>query len=199
MKLKRWIKATAMGLCGCLLLSFCGFQATCEDIADRVLRLHILAASDSDEDQAMKLKVRDAILAATEAEMRSFDSKDGALLTLRDLLPTIERTAEACLAENGCNDAVEVELCRMYFTTRHYDTGTMPAGYYDAVRVKLGEAKGRNWWCVLFPPMCVGSAGEQTLDEVLTEEEVNIVSHPEQYEVRFKLVEWFYELCRWFS
>ncbi len=199
MSWNRWVKALAMGLCGCLLLSFCGFQAACEDIADRVLRLHILAASDSEEDQALKLKVRDAILQATGDQMGGFTDKGEALNAVQALLPTVKTVAERCLRQHGCTDTVKAELCNMYFTTRHYDGGTMPAGYYDAVRVTIGEAQGRNWWCVLFPPMCVAGAQEPAVDDVLTEAQTDIVTHPERYEVRFKLVEWFYDLCNWFA
>ena len=198
MRWDRWIKATAMGLCGCLLLSLCGFQAECERIADSVLRLHILANSDSDEDQALKYKVRDAVLEETEALLSEADDKGEALAAAQTLLPTVRKAAEDCLRRNGCDDAVDVELCRMYFNTRRYETGVMPAGYYQAVRVRLGEAAGRNWWCVLFPPMCVGSA-EELPDGVFNEAQEDIVTHPERYEVRFKLVEWFYDVCRWFS
>ena len=195
----RMVKAILMGLCGCLVLSFCGFQAVCEDISERVLRLHILANSDSEEDQALKLLVRDAILEETKGEL------DGALSTplakqrLPALLPTMEEIARDCLAANGSDYTVKAELCNMYFETRYYDQGAMPAGYYDAVRITIGEGEGHNWWCVMFPPMCVKSAESTAVEEVLTAQEADVVQHPERYEVRFKLVEWFYAVCRWFS
>ncbi len=197
MALKRVIRAICAGVVGCLLFSFCGFTAQCEDISERVLRLHILAASDSEEDQALKLKVRDAILAETDGLLDGVLSTALAEETLRDTLPHIERIAQRVLAENGVSDSVRVELCDMHFDTRYYENITMPAGEYRALRVVIGEGKGHNWWCVVFPPMCLSSACESELSDVLTEQEVAIVTEPTRYEVRFKVVEWYQQFMNW--
>lgn len=196
MKITRWIKAGCVGLVCTCLLSLCGFSAQCEDIADRVVRLHILANSDSEADQALKLKVRDAILEETAGMLDGVLSTALAREELAKALPAIEAAAKRTLLANGSDDAVTVELCEMYFTTRQYDTLTMPAGVYDALRVTIGEGKGHNWWCVVFPPLCLSGAG-QTLDGVLTDEETDIVTAPSGYEVRFKLVEWVEGIRNW--
>lgn len=190
MKITRWIKALCAGLCCTCLLSLCGFTAACEDISDRVLRLHILANSDSEEDQTLKLKVRDAILEETDGLLDGVISTEYARQALQEALPRIEKAAARCLRLNGSDDSVAVELCEMYFTTRQYDAVTMPAGVYDALRVTIGEGKGHNWWCVVFPPMCLSGAVQQPLDDVLTDKEADIVTDPSGYEVRFKIVEW---------
>lgn len=197
MVLKRVIRAICAGVIGCLLLSFCGFTRACEDISERVLRLHILAASDSEEDQAIKLKVRDAILDGTKGMLDGILNTSLAEETLRQRLPQIEDIAQRVLSENGVKDAVRVELCDMYFTTRYYENVTMPAGEYRALRVVIGEGKGRNWWCVVFPPMCLSSVCESGMTDVLTERETAIVTDSARYEVRFKVVEWYQQFMDW--
>lgn len=192
--MKRWIWAVAMGLCGCLMLSLCGFTATCEDIAGRVLRLHVIAASDSAEDQAIKLQVRDAILAETAGLLDGVTEREEAQARLTAALPRITDAGDRCLQELGSDDTVTAELCTMYFTTRQYDTVTLPAGEYEALRVTIGEGNGQNWWCVVFPPMCLSGACDTALDDVLTADETEVVTDAAQYRVRLKVVEWYYAL-----
>ena len=128
---KKWDRVLIFGLLLAVILSMAaGFDNECETVREDVLRLHILANSDSEEDQALKLRVRDAIL------------------------------REEALAQAGSADAVRVALVNMYFETREYDGTILPAGYYDAVRIELGAAEGHNWWCVLFPQLCIGTAAE---------------------------------------
>ncbi len=197
MKFGRLIKAIGVGLCGCVILSLCGFAAQCEDISDRVLRLHILAASDSDEDQAVKLKVRDAILAQTDGLLDSVNTTAAAQEKLNRVLPRIEAIAREELRRNGSNDDVKAELCKMHFDTRVYESVTMPAGVYTALRVTIGEGAGHNWWCVVFPPMCLSSVCEQEMGDVLSESQTDIVTNPSRYQVRFKVVEWYHQLRDW--
>lgn len=196
----RALKALAAGLVLSLLLSVCGFAAECEDISERVLRLHILANSDSEEDQALKLKVRDAVLEAAQGLLDGTKDAEEAEARLKEQLPAIQKAAQQCVFQNGSRDAVTVSLCRMYFTTRCYETVTLPAGQYRALRITIGEGAGHNWWCVVFPPMCLSGASEQQeLEDVLTEEETDIVTRPQQYEVRLKVVEWWNSLCQAFT
>lgn len=190
----------------------------CSSIQDKVVRLHILANSDSDADQTQKLRVRDRILNETGTLLRETQSRAEAESLIESLLPEFERIAEEQLRADGCSDRVHAELTDMYFSARTYDGGTMPAGTYRALRLTIGKGEGRNWWCVVFPPMCVSAAvgtdvsgtdasgtdvsgtdvsGAETLDDVLTAGEMDIVSHPERYEVRLKIVEWWEWLrCR---
>lgn len=193
MYLNRFFRAICVGVTVCLLLSLCGFTGQCEGVSDRVLRLHILAASDSEADQALKLKVRDAILAQTGGSLDGIYNTNLAEETLESMLPTIEAIAAEVLCENGVDDSVHVELCDMYFETRTYETVTLPAGEYRALRVTIGEGKGHNWWCVVFPPMCLSSACEQDVSDVLTDKQTDIVTNTSRYEVRLKLLEWYYE------
>ncbi len=192
--MKRWITALAMGLCGCLLLSLCGFTAACEDISERVLRLHVIAASDSAADQAIKLKVRDAVLAETAGLLDGITERAAARQVLTQALPRIENAANRCLMQLGSADEASAELCTMYFTTRQYERVTLPAGEYEALRITIGAGAGRNWWCVVFPPMCLAGACETPLEEVLTDYETQVVTDPARYRVRLKVVEWYYAL-----
>ena len=197
MVLKRGLRAVCVGVVACLLLSLCGFTAHCEGVSERVLRLHVLATSDSERDQAIKLEVRDAILEEADGLLDGVMNTALAETMLREALPQIQTTAERVLAEHGVKDTVEVELCDAYFNTRHYEHVTLPAGEYRALRVVIGDGKGRNWWCMVFPPMCLSSACEADWDEILSQEQSAIITDPTRYEVRFKVVEWYQQLMNW--
>lgn len=190
---KRWIKALAMGLVAALIVSLCGFSSfagECAEIRERVVRLHVLANSDSQEDQALKLKVRDTVVEAAAGLFDTAHNAGEALELAQAKLPEIEAAAQQRVYDEGYEYPIKAQLINMYFTTRHYDTVTLPAGMYDALRITIGEAEGKNWWCVVFPPMCVSAASEAAvLSDVLDEEQEEIVTQPEKYEVRFKIVE----------
>ena len=197
MRLKRACEAICIGVVLTLLISFCGFTEQCKGISERVLRLHVIAASDTVRDQEIKLCVRDAILKETSGMLDGILNTDLAESILQDALPRIEHAAKDALVANGSTDTVHVELCDTYFTTREYDAFTLPAGEYRALRVVIGEGKGKNWWCVVFPPLCLSSVCENEFDDVLTDQQTAIVSDPSAYEVRFKLVEWYTQLRQW--
>ena len=186
------VKALAVGLVASVLLSLGHFSALCGEIRGEVVRLHVLAHSDSEEDQALKLKVRDAVLMAAEGLLDGVVDQETALAVATEQLPTLQAAAQRCVEENGYAYPVAVELCEMYFTTRTYDTGTLPAGWYNALRVTIGSGEGRNWWCVVFPPICLG--GATSMSDVVGEEAGEVVENAPRYQVRFKLVEWLEEL-----
>ncbi|MBP3389527.1 MAG: stage II sporulation protein R [Clostridia bacterium] len=194
----KFCKALAVGLVACLVLSLCSFGGQCADIRDKVVRVHVLANSDSKEDQALKLKVRDAVLTAADGMLEACDDREQALCAIEACLPELTAAAEERVAAEGYDYPVKVGLCRMYFTTREYDSGTLPAGLYDALRVEIGAAEGQNWWCVVFPTICLPASGG-SWDSVLTSDEVDIVENPEHYTIGFKVVEWwesFFECFR---
>lgn len=188
---KRWIKAVAGALAICLMLSVCQLHGTCEGVRENVVRLHILANSDSDEDQALKLKVRDAILEASADWQEAASTPEEALALAQERLPQLQAVAEQTVAAEGYDYPVTAQVCRMYFTTRQYDTVTLPAGMYDAVRISIGQAEGQNWWCVMYPPMCVGSATDRKQATSLwSDSQKKLVSGGDRYVVKFKVVEW---------
>ncbi len=155
-----------------------------------VLRLHILAESDSERDQTLKLYVRDALLES--GILGEADSLAEAEAIAADRLPDIERIAETVLRANGCELPVEAELADTEFDVRTYGDITMPAGTYRALRVKIGSARGHNWWCVMYPSLCVPAAFDVT-DNKQEElgrfdgEELDILYEPQKYEVRFAI------------
>lgn len=125
-----------------------------------LIRLHVVANSDSEEDQARKLLVRDAIIGSLQMDMQKILDAEQANEYLQEKLPAIQMLAEKTLRTLGCTDMVSVSLCREIFDTRVYDTFTLPAGVYNALRIVIGEGQGKNWWCVVFPSLCVPASQE---------------------------------------
>ena len=166
------------------------------------MRLHVLANSDSEEDQALKLQVRDRILLEAQGLIGKTGDKEAALRQLSAALPALQAAAEDEVFRQGYRYPVSLSITSMYFNTREYKTITLPAGNYDALRVTIGSGKGKNWWCIVFPPMCLAAASGETdaaaqLEAVLSPDELEIVENAGRYEVRFKLVEWFQEAREW--
>ncbi len=169
-------------------------QTACQvqKLEQQVLRLHVLANSDSEEDQARKLSVRDALLAESERLFAGCESLSEMTAAAQRQLSDIQMIAEETLRAQGCADPVTVSLEETRFDQRTYESLTMPAGTYLALRVELGDAAGKNWWCVMYPPLCLPAA-KKTADETFDEETRALLTQPEQYEVRLKCVEWFVE------
>lgn len=185
--------ALLIGLIVAILLSnFSAFAEDCDEVRHSVMRLHILANSDSEEDQALKLDVRDRILAENQKWSSGDDSLAMAEQSVEDNLALIEAIARDEISARGYDYGVRAELTNMYFTTRVYEDITMPAGYYDALRIVIGEGKGQNWWCVLFPPLCLPAAIDRK--EFFTADELKLIESGNKYEIKFKLVEWFERL-----
>ncbi len=192
---KRFLRAGVGGLVLCLLISLCGFYGRCTGVRESVVRLHILANSDSAEDQALKLKVRDAVVEAAAGWLDGAADADEALALAEQRLPQLKAVAQQTVIDAGYDYSVDATLCTMYFTTRQYDTVTLPAGVYEAVRFTIGRGEGKNWWCVVYPPLCAGAAMQRkSLDDVLDSEQVAMVTDAERFEVRFKVVEWWESL-----
>lgn len=193
--MSKWVRAIALAFGLSLVLSMGWFGSKCADIRDEVLRLHVLANSDSDEDQALKLKVRDTVLEHAAGMFDASTDREQACAKVASVLEELEQVAEQRVKDEGYDYPVKVELVETYFTTRTYDTVTLPAGDYQAVRVSIGEAKGQNWWCVVFPPLCVSaSTNAAAISDVLSAPEQEIVNGGKRYAVRFKVVEWWEEL-----
>lgn len=187
-----WSKSLICGFIISILCSFVNFSGKCEGISDKVLRLHIIANSDSFEDQSLKLKVRDRILKDFGVEASKVNNMDDAEILVQENLERIKFSAQDEILRNGFNYDVNVELINMHFNTRVYTDVTLPAGNYDALRVTIGEAKGKNWWCVMFPPMCLPAAErKREISEVLDESESKIVTNFGDYQIEFKIVEIF--------
>ena len=125
-----------------------------------LVRLHVVGASDSQEDQAIKLWLKDAVVESLRSDMAKLSDAQEAKAYLLENLPKIEALANAFLQEAGCEDTAKVSLAVEEFSTRVYDTFTLPAGVYDALRITIGEGEGKNWWCVVFPGLCIPATSE---------------------------------------
>jgi stage II sporulation protein R len=162
-------------------------------IYDSVLRLHVLANSDSEDDQALKLRVRDAILQDTAHLFENCKTRDEAGAAVIENLPLFQRSAERAICEEGYSYPVRIELGKEEYPTRNYESACFPAGEYLSLRVLIGEGEGQNWWCVLFPPLCVSAASESdgSVEVGLYGDQYAIVTETEdiKYKIRFKLLE----------
>ena len=165
------------------------FIETSENISDQVFRLHILANSDSAEDQQLKLKVRDEILKKSETVFAFSNSLEETIELCKNNIALFQQTAEQCLKDNGSDYDVKVYVDKEYFNTREYDEITLPSGIYNALKIEIGQGKGHNWWCVMFPAICLSSVTDNELNKYLSEDEQKLVNSDSKYEVRFKIVE----------
>lgn len=171
------------------LVSMSKFNVSCQKIRNDVLRLHVIANSDSEDDQSLKLKVRDRILSETGDLFLASTSYEEAVELTNKILPQIIGVAEDEIRLNGFDYTVRAKLDYIDFDTRHYDGYTLPAGEYLALNVTIGEGKGRNWWCVMFPSICLSPSLD--LDDKLSDDEIDLIKGYENYKVKFKLVEWY--------
>ena len=196
--MKTWITYIISLLLCAAVLPFLPIHGE-EGIYENVVRLHILAASDSEGDQRDKLAVRDALLAAYGKELDCASEAD-AEARVRDLLPEIKATAEKTLRSRGSDAPVRVTFTDEVYPERTYGELHFPAGTYHSLRILIGEGEGKNWWCVLFPPLCVGAAGgEEVAPELekdppagLTDSQWGLLSRDGKYEIRFRILELLY-------
>ena len=187
---------TALIICCCLNIT--AFSGQCDEIRSKMLRMHVIANSDSEADQNLKLKVRNAVL---EAGKEVFDGSVTASDAKERIIPQRDKLESAALdviESEGYSYDVKITVSDEYFPTRTYDNSvTLPAGVYTAVKVVIGEGKGHNWWCVMFPPMCLPAAdAEYGIDDVLTEEESRIVKGGDKYKIKFKIVEIYEDIFK---
>ena len=186
-KLKLFNISLCVALVFSILLSLVSFDASCEELRQNVLRLHILANSDSEKDQVLKLSVRDALLREGEGLFSGADTLDDAKVLAAANADTIKSIAERTLREQGSDYPVKVKVDKTFFDTRVYDDFSLPAGVYDALTLEIGNAEGKNWWCVIFPSICVGAAGD--LSDTASDSAVHIAKNSQRFVIRFKIVE----------
>ncbi len=162
-------------------------------LSDEVIRLHVVADSDSEADQAVKLKVRDAVLDYLDGVTEDTITKEQVATVLQEKLPELEAVANEVLEAEGLTDRATVTLQQEEFPTRQYETFTLPAGVYDSLRVIIGSGEGHNWWCVVFPSLCIPAAAQQVEDTAVgagfTESLSGAITGEEEYEVRFFLLD----------
>lgn len=185
-----------------LFSAFSYVNAVSEDLSNSVFRLHVIANSDSEEDQNLKLKVRDNLLEYMNSLCTGVSSKEEAITIAQNHIQDFESIAKKVIFDNGYDYNVTVEIGKCDFPTKQYGDVSLPAGIYDALRVKIGSASGHNWWCVMFPPLCfvdvssgvVPDSSKQQLQENLTAEEYDLItdsSDNSNIDFKFKVVELF--------
>lgn len=182
--LKVWEASALVALC----LALCAAtwaQAKQDSISSGLVRLHVIAVSDSAEEQAIKLRVRDAVLEYLRPALRGAENSYEAEKLIRSSIDGIEQAALS--AAEGRQ--ITVTLSRESYPTRQYLGFTLPAGRYESLRIILGEGEGRNWWCVVFPPLCLTASGAEEIRDAMSPEDFSIISGDESYELRFKTVE----------
>lgn len=189
-KLKKWELALLLALC----LSLCaGMWAQREqrELADKMIRLHVIASSDSQKDQALKLEVRDQVLASLQPVLEGRDSVEDARAAIERFLPQLEENTRRFLESRGIDCRVSVTLGREYYPTRVYEDFSLPAGEYESLRVILGEGRGENWWCVVFPPLCVSVAQAEVAEKSgLDLDDVSLITEGnEGYVLKFRIIE----------
>ncbi|MCC8128785.1 MAG: stage II sporulation protein R [Clostridiales bacterium] len=195
---RRWGGAL-MAAVALLLLALSLGGGEQQALAGQVLRLHVLANSDSEEDQALKLQVRDAVLACAQPLLEGATSQQEAETALSGALEELEQAGTQAVRAAGYDSPVIATLETDWFPTRTYADFSLPAGYYPTLRVEIGGGEGHNWWCVVYPPLC--SAGVEEVAETslgLTEDQISLITQDSgTYEFRFRCAEWFGELQSW--
>ena len=181
-----------LALLAALTATAAALQGEQQALAGKLVRLHVVANSDSEQDQALKLQVRDAVLEASEG----LEAED-----LEAALPRLQAAAQACLREQGSGDPVTVSLGEERFPTRLYDNFALPAGVYRSLRVTIGAGEGHNWWCVAFPSICFRATAAEVQDAAVsagfTEEEVRLITGDGGYVLKFKALELLERLKAW--
>lgn len=189
---KIWELSLLLGLLAALLWGMWSLHGQ-QALADKVVRLHILANSDSEEDQALKLQVRDAILVRAEEILRDSGDRQEAEEQLREALPELTELARETVAANGYSYDVTAELADTVFPTREYEDFTLPAGEYLALRFVIGAGEGHNWWCVVFPPLCAQTTtdvAQTAMAAGLAEDDVRLMTEDGGgYVLKFKSIE----------
>ena len=173
-------------------------KAVCTDIANNVFRLHVIANSDSEEDQKLKYIVRDSILSYVNGILENINNKEDVVLTINNHIDEIKNIAQQAVYNEGFTYDVEIEVGNFKFPTKTYGNISFPPGLYDALRVKIGNASGKNWWCVMFPPLCfvdvssglVPEDSKELMESNLSSEDYALVSSSKNItKIKFKVVE----------
>ena len=213
-KIKKFIMtSTILTLLLILYTTICAFsyaKTTSKNLSDSVFRLHVLANSDSKEDQDLKYKVRDALINYMNTLCTNITTREEAIKIANDNLEKFKEIAKNQIKSSGYSYDVDLEIGNFNFPTKNYGDISLPAGFYDALRVKIGKAKGQNWWCVMFPPLCfiditsgtVPDSSKDLLKENMNEENFALISNNNsnhEINFKFKILELFgknkYELA----
>ena len=199
-KIKRFILIILLLFIYCMICAFSYVNAVSNNIQNSVFRLHVIANSDSTEDQNLKYIVRDKVLEYINTISDSTSSKEDVITLVNKNINEIQKIAQDTIQENGYNYSVNLSVGNFAFPTKSYGDITFPAGFYDALKIEIGRAEGQNWWCVMFPPLCfvdvtsgiVPEESKKNIKENLSEEEYKLLSDTsDDINFKFKIVEMF--------
>ena len=183
-----------------MLYSFSYANNVVSDLSNSLFRLHVIANSNSKEDQNLKYLVRDELISYMNTLCSNVSSKEQAIAIANEHLDDFQKVANEVISKNGFNYSAKVQIGNFAFPTKTYGDISLPAGYYDALKVELGKAEGKNWWCVMFPSLCfvdinngiVPEESKEELQSSLLEEDYNLISsNNSEYKLKFKIVELF--------
>ena len=190
MKRKAFNISLICALISCIMLSMVGFKNSCNEMYDNIIRIRIIANSDSKQDQELKIRIRNAVLEGSNELFESATSYEDAVLITEENLDVLLQIAEDTVQEYGYDYDVSLELREEFFDTRVYDDFTLPAGEYKTAVFTVGEGKGENWWCVIFPRVCVGACSGK-LEDSVSSKSSNYAYNAKSYVIKFKTVEIF--------
>lgn len=197
-----FLKVTAFCLLLCALVWFGSVLADRQILSEDIIRLHVVANSDSEEDQAIKLKVKDAITQRLEGIMEKLPSAQEARAYILKHVDELQALANNVLKEIGSGDTARITLTEECFDTRQYETFSLPAGVYESLRVTIGDGEGKNWWCVVFPTLCSGATAEDFADTAagsgFQEPLTGALEGEKTYEIRFFLLDWLGRIQNFF-
>ena len=192
-------KSLVLSIVFSVLYNIVNFSVSCENINSKVFRLHILANSDSTEDQNLKMHIKDKVQELSREIVSIGNNKK----ELEDIfiknLSNVEKIAKNEIRNCGYNYPVSARVTNSYFNTRNYENFTLPAGNYDALEIKIGSGEGKNWWCVIFPMLCVGASSKnKILDKTFNKNEKNIIcNNKKKYAIKFRIVEIYQLIKNW--
>ena len=200
--MKKYILLLIVSVLFLLLSAYSYVNAVSNNLADSVFRLHVIANSDSKEDQELKYKIRDKFIEYMNTLTNDMNSKEEVIEIAKAHLEDFKEIAQNVVKENGYNYDVNVKIGNFSFPTKTYGDISFPAGFYDALKVEIGKAEGQNWWCVMFPPLCfvdvtsgvVPEESKENLQENLGDEEYELISDTENnsiLNIKFKIIELF--------
>ena len=192
--LKKWELSLLLALCITLCVGV-WTQGQQQALSAKLIRLHVIAASDTEADQAFKLQVRDRVLEILTPALEGVKNREQACTVIENCLPVLEAETQAMAQAAGRDGAVSAELGLETYPTREYTDFSLPAGEYLSLRVTLGEGTGQNWWCVVFPPLCLSSAETSVDAGVLSDEDLALITEEDSgYVLKFRLIELWEEL-----
>ncbi len=201
--MKKTVKIILLGVLICSVFGFVNLIRDKQMLKNNLVRLHVVANSDTEFDQAVKIKVKDRITAYLWENMQNIDTIEQAKAYLQENLNQLEQFAYVVLAENNVSERVKISLKKEAFDKRVYDTFSLPSGVYQSLRIEIGEANGKNWWCVVFPTLCLPATGSEFRDTAVSsgfdKDLTSTLAEDKGYEIRFFLLDCLGKIENFFS